>query len=377
METTTYGPDAVHEWLEFEDPANWGDFFRVNISFMLSHYACIYGAGCPSIKADLPNEHKGCCSQGVTIREGDDLDNVIARVAQLTDAECANLDYIKEHTTPTNAGWAQNLHGRPYKTRKKDGACIFANPVPTKEGDPPMGCSFHHLANRLGVSHVETKPDICWRVPIWTDYQELPTGGDMTIITAMSTAEWGGWSYRRRGIVLDEAETMPLSVPDDRLDDALTSNALAWWCIDTPDAYGGEKSFYVSHQDELTKLMGEKAYNRLCGLLETYGERKFKMPGELVNGGQPTIIPITNLYESLRQRRDERDRNAGRTEDRGGEAGPADGTGPGGVVVVGVESRGGSEATAPGHGVQDGGHIPPVPEHGGMPDTAGETGVTE
>ena len=161
---------AVIEWLEFAHPEKDDYMFRVNVSLMLSGYQCIYGSGCPSIKADLPREEVGCCAQGVTFEDREDYEHVEKMVGELTDADCARLDHVQ------NKGWyVRSPKGDPRNTRKVGGGCIFANPVPEKPGDPPMGCSFHALADRTGRHHSDTKPEICWSVPIYTE--ETASGG--------------------------------------------------------------------------------------------------------------------------------------------------------------------------------------------------------
>lgn len=329
MDSTTYGPEAVHEWVEFEDPGNPGEFFRVNVSFMLSNYHCMYGS-CTGIKSNTvgSNADIACCSQGVAFVDDDDIAQVRRSVAMLDDTNWANKAYADAHTEPGKEGWAQNLKGKPYKTRKLNGRCIFSNPTPTKPGDPNQGCAFHVLADQKGMSYLDTKPDTCWKVPLFFDYDETTSGNYRTTITAMSTGEWGGMDSSENGLIYDDATNMPVDAADEDLDLALDKTYLAWWCIDTPDAYSGKDPFYVYSHEELTRTMGKPAYDRLCELLEMWGDRKFKMMGEQVNDGKPTIATIGSLYASLHKRRDARDAAAKA-------AGAGDGDTSGSTATVG------------------------------------------
>lgn len=280
---TNYLPESVHEWLEFADPDDPDEFFRIDLTFFLSHYNCIYGRGCPSIKLQkTEDESVGCCSQGASFCSQEDYENVADQVEKLTYADCANLDHVNEHGWFVRApsGYARNL-------RKLGNKCIFANPVPTEPGDPPMGCSFHHLADRLGVSFVKTKPETCWKVPMFFDEQLTTSGNTVTIIGAMTRAEWGG--------------SLPQDWDDDS--DVARSSYLGWWCMDTPDAYNGDRPYYQTNKEELTEVMGAAAYEYMCKLIAEYSPRKFKMQGELVNSGQPTIATVSSVFAQLRERR--------------------------------------------------------------------------
>lgn len=284
MQGAQYKPGAVHEWLEFANPDQEGHFWRINVSFFLSRYNCIYGRGCCGTKGDLPRVSVGCCAQGTTFEDADDLERVIGFVSELTEADTPRLDYIR------NKGWniKSPKTGIPYKTRKVDGACIFSNPEPQKEGDPPMGCAFHHLADRTGRNFNDTKPIICWTNPlkIYAEVVDPRDEVEVTTLSAHSASAWGGYDA-----YVDEetGEQVP--------------GYFDYWCIDTPDAYTGDDLYYRSEKEVLVRVMGEASYARLCELLGEYGERKFPMPGELVNDGKPMIASIVSLNQSLREKR--------------------------------------------------------------------------
>ena len=283
-----YGPGAKTEWIEFMDAREGEEYrnhcIRINASFFLSNYNCTYGSGCKGTKyVDGKTDEAGaCCVQGVTFVSQEDFDHVSAMVEELTDADCADLDHVR------NKGWfisRPSGEQPPSKTRKLGGSCIFANPMPTKEGDPPMGCAFHHLAERTGRSHVDTKPETCWLVPITLDTRQVEDLQDTryTILSAVSATSWAGHD--------GEYDPEP--------GDEIMEPYFDYWCTDTPDAYNGKEKFWVYSEREITKLIGPENYVRLGEVLAEYGDRKFPMPGELENDGKPMIANLISLKRSL------------------------------------------------------------------------------
>jgi len=255
------------EWLTFPAPEDPDRQFRVNVSFLLSNYMCIFGQGCPGSLNKRPDADYGCCERGVTFIDDDDFSHVAEMVGQLTAEDCDNIDHIRDK------GWyLSSRSGKPYKTRKVGSLCIFGNRTGGAAGK--SGCAFHHLAARQGKHHTETKPFICWSVPLNFSSEDPvePGGLETTIVSAFSADAWGATD--------DDEET------DGR-------GHLGWWCIDTPDAYRGALPVYRSFEHELRKGMGsDAAYERMVELLEPLERPRFPMPGQLRNGGLPMIGQI-------------------------------------------------------------------------------------
>lgn len=266
MRGTIHKPGATTEWLEFVDPEDPEMLFRVNVSFLTSGYNCIFGRGCPGLLNRGVDYTRGCCERGVTFVNDEDYENIQKSVDMLTEEDCDNLEHVQEK------GWAmKSPKGKPYKTKKVNGACIFRNTTPGREG-----CAFHVLGMRVGVNPAELKPNICWTVPIrsevdWDDRHDV----FVHTISAWDADDWGGTDD-------DEEES--------------GRGHMGYWCIDTPDAYNGLQPMYQSHAYELTKLMGESGYNELCRLFKERGydsgQRPVgKMPGEVRNEGRP-MLPL-------------------------------------------------------------------------------------
>jgi hypothetical protein len=251
------------DWITFPAPDDPDRQYRVNVSFLLSNYECIFGRGCPGVFARNPQPDVGCCGRGVTFMDDDDLEHVSRMVDELTALDCDNLEHVRKR------GWhIRGRSGKPYKTRKLSGACIFANRSGGPTGKP--GCAFHHLAQRTGRHPSETKPFICWTVPLnfSSEDPEEPGGRATTIVSAFSADAWGG---------------------TDDPDDPDGVGHVHYWCIDTPDAYRGARPVYRSLEHELRRGMGDAAYERMVELLEPIERPRFPMPGQLGSHRLPLL----------------------------------------------------------------------------------------
>ena len=204
--------------MEFSDPAAPDERrFRVNTTFLLSNYECIFGQGCPSIKPQMDTRHDcGCCNQGAGFYDQDDVKNVAKWFKKLTfkDMPEDKLRHARKH------GWTvRNSKGEAYKTRKLNGACIFANEKSDDPDAPPSGCAFHVLGNRLGIDHTKIKPEVCWTVPLLVLHDGETTGREerpeLITITAQGRGEWGG-DYPTDYTDLEQVES---------------GAYLGWWCV--------------------------------------------------------------------------------------------------------------------------------------------------
>src|SRR5690348_4528554 len=93
MRGTLNNGTAVIDWLEFFDPQNPEQKYKVNVSLILSGYGCIYGAGCPGLLNRGVQPDVGCCERGVTFTDEADFDNVKRNVALLTEDDWDNIDH--------------------------------------------------------------------------------------------------------------------------------------------------------------------------------------------------------------------------------------------------------------------------------------------
>jgi hypothetical protein len=102
------------------------------------------------------------------------------------------------------------------------------------------GCALHALALREGRHPLETKPDVCWQLPIRRSYRTVERPDD-TGYVEVSIGE-----YDRRGW-------------------GPGGHDLDWYCSANTEAHVGAEPLYVSSAAELVALMGQPAYDVLAG----------------------------------------------------------------------------------------------------------------
>ena len=176
-------------WIEFQDPADADQVYRCDLTWLTSSWTCIFGSGCQGIYAGRPDD--GCCTLGAHFSDSDDEERVATWAARLDGEHWQHRgEALDRRGRLVRKGWTETDEEGDRKTRVVDGACIFLN-RPGFPGGP--GCALHGLAIRNDVHFVETKPDVCWQLPIRRTFRtvELP---DDTSYLEISIGE-----YDRRG----------------------------------------------------------------------------------------------------------------------------------------------------------------------------------
>ena len=235
------GLDLTREWIEFVDPADDGHRVRADLTWLLSRWTCIFGRGCHGILEDRPDD--GCCSHGAFFSDRPDEKRTKAFAAELTPAQWQFHDVGHD-----GAGGKLNVVERDNigddenrrRTRRHDGACIFLNRPGFATG---QGCALHAMALLTGRHPVETKPEVCWQLPMRRE-QEWVDRPDETRILVSTVTEFDRRGWGEGG------------------------HDLAWYCSGSPDAHVGTEPVYVSNSAEITELIGGAAYAelaRLCG----------------------------------------------------------------------------------------------------------------
>ncbi len=228
--------DFAREWVEFSDPSDPERLVRADLTWLLSSWTCIYGQGCHGVVEGRADD--GCCSHGAFYADDEDERRVAGFAAQLRKKDWQHAE------TGRRKGISQDdeLEGEPARrTRTVDGACVFLNRPGFRGG---AGCALHALALRLGRHPLETKPDVCWQLPIrrTEEWEDRP---DETQVLVTTIGE-----FDRRGWGPGGAD-------------------LHWWCSQSPEAHVGAAPLFVSYGPELAALVGEAAYAelvRLCTL---------------------------------------------------------------------------------------------------------------
>lgn len=241
--------DIARTWLEFPDPsgpvsvAEGGgsdpaeQVFRCDLTWLTSSWTCIFGRGCRGLYTDRPDD--GCCTLGAHLSDADDEKRVAAEVPRLTPT------MWQHHRTGLVDGWTETDEDGARKTRVVDGACVFHN----RPGFAPgtfadgAGCALHVLALAEGRQPLETKPDVCWQLPLrrWYDTVHRPDG---TSYLQVTIAE-----YDRRGW-------------------GAGGHDLDWYCTGNPAAHVSPQPLFRSLRAELVELIGEPAYDVLAAHCE-------------------------------------------------------------------------------------------------------------
>src|SRR4051794_539932 len=230
-------------YAEFVDPAEADQVFRCDLTWLTSYWTCIFGRGCRGIYADRPDD--GCCTLGAHFADPGDERRVNRAARQLTAelwqyrAEARSGGWVEFEDQTTVADGARP--GR--KPRVVDDACIFL----TRPGFPAgHGCALHLLAVRQGRSTVETKPDVCWQLPVRRQFRTV-TRSDDTTYTEITLGEYGRDGWGPGGHDLD------------------------WYCTANPEAHVGVEPLYRSGPAAMVALMVEPAYATLVQLCEEVG----------------------------------------------------------------------------------------------------------
>ena len=97
----------------------------------------------------------------------------------------------------------------------------------------------------LEKNPLETKPDVCWQLPIRRTFRNVERQ-DGTTYTEVSIGE-----YDRRGW-------------------GPGGHDLDWYCSGNTEAHVARRAVYVTHEAELTALMGKAAYDELVRHCEAH-----------------------------------------------------------------------------------------------------------
>ncbi|WP_185994511.1 hypothetical protein [Nocardioides campestrisoli] len=232
-------------FVEFVDPADEEQVFRCDLTWLTSAYTCIFGQGCQGIYADAPDT--GCCTLGAHFSDADDERRVASYVAQLT-PELWQFHPGREVRT---GDWVEVEPDGERKTAtlEVDGqqACVFHNrsDFAPHTGAGGAGCALHGLALAQGRNPLETKPDVCWQLPIRRTYRTVERP-DETSYTEVTISE-----YDRRGW-------------------GPGGHDLDWYCSGNTEAHVAVEPLYLTSAAELVELMGRPAYEELARHCEAH-----------------------------------------------------------------------------------------------------------
>ncbi len=200
-----------------------------DVTFLLSGWQCIYGAGCQGVLTGPAAElEQGCCSYGAHFTDDADAARVLAAASGLTAAQW------QFRRRGLRGGMVQTDTDGSTMTRLVDGACIFLN----RPGfDGGAGCALHRAALEAGDRPMDLKPDVCWQLPLRREDSTDARGQVTSTVTQWDRRHWG----------------------DGGAD-------FHWWCTSAPEAFGGRTPAYRALREELVGLCGAEVY----ALVATY-----------------------------------------------------------------------------------------------------------
>jgi hypothetical protein len=237
--------DFPRAHVEFVNPDDETEVLRCDLTWLTSAYTCIFGAGCPGIFGSSPEA--GCCTLGAHFADREDEDRVAGYVAQLTPEhwqfhpgrKVRKKDWIETDEDGERKTLAIEVDGQR--------GCIFHNRTDfaPSGGGGGAGCALHGLALEQGREPLETKPDVCWQLPIRRTFRtvERPDG---TSYTEVSIGE-----YDRRGW-------------------GPGGHDLDWYCSGNTEAHVAMEPVYVTNRPELIALIGQAAYDELARHCEAH-----------------------------------------------------------------------------------------------------------
>ncbi len=230
--------DFPRAWVEFVNPADETEMIRGDLTWLTSRFTCIFGQGCRGIYADSPDA--GCCTLGAHFADAEDEERVAGHVARLT----PELWQQRPAGEPTREDWVELDADGERKTRAVDidghQACVFHNRPDFRSPQAPgAGCALHALALAEGREPLETKPDVCWQLPIRRTFRDVERA-DGSTYTEVTVTE-----YDRRGW-------------------GAGGHDLDWYCSGNTEAHVGTQPVYLTNRAELVELLGPAAYDVLA-----------------------------------------------------------------------------------------------------------------
>ena len=242
------GPKGpTREWVSFEDPKEEGRTWRIDVTFMLSSWECIFGCGCQGVlTGPTPERVQGCCSYGAHFTDRKDRDHVVKLAKEMPPDVWEFAEVGRKKGIYCKAG--KDEEGKTeWRTRIHKDACIFLNRLGFEAGP---GCALHIWGARTNQHHSDVKPEVCWQVPVRREDEPQDDGTVISTLTEFGRSGWGEGG-------------------DD----------FWWWCTEDSkpvSAFTGSDPVYRSMEVELRKMVGDKLYDMMAAYLD--GRRAAQPP---------------------------------------------------------------------------------------------------
>jgi hypothetical protein len=205
--------------------------WEIDVTFLTSGWQCIFGRGCQGVLTEpAPELIQGCCSYGAHANDRKDHDHIERVARRLTDDEWQFRKVGRKKGV-----WAA-VGKKEWRTRLVDDACIFLNRPGFAAGP---GCALHLHAMNRDVHFSETKPTVCWQLPLRSWDRDEDDGSVTSVLSEFAREGWGEGGEE-----------------------------FAWWCTEAPEAFGGAEPVYKAMEVELRKMLGDDVYEQLAKYLD-------------------------------------------------------------------------------------------------------------
>lgn len=247
-------PVFPRAWLDIPDQAGLARVYRCDLTWLTSRWQCIYGRGCPGTR----RAHQGCCTVGAHWSDSSDRERVEACALRLPGElwQFREVGQAEGVTIPDD----EDGEGR---TRIVEGACVFLNRPGFTAGP---GCALHLLALREGRPPLETKPDVCWQIPLRLSYAWEPVAGVSTLIVTVGEYDRAAWGPGGAD--------------------------MNWWCSGHTDAHTAGRPLYQACARELTALLGPATYARLARVCDQRCRSLYRPRPHPADPPARTFLPV-------------------------------------------------------------------------------------
>ncbi len=244
--TKVVGP--TREWVTISVAGKSREQYQIDVTYLTSNYRCLFGDGCCGVLTEpTPELNQGCCSYGAHADDDEDLRRTERMAKEL------RPDEWQFKSQGTRRGIWKKSGKDEWSTRLVDDACIFLNRPGFEAG---AGCALHLLAVRKNVHFAETKPTVCWQLPLRKIEREEEDGSTTHVITEFARVGWGDGG-----------------------------DQFGWWCTEAPEAFSGSEPVYKSMEAELRAMMGDAVYESVA----VYLDQRMQMTETVAH---PASIPI-------------------------------------------------------------------------------------
>ena len=241
---------ASREWITIPVPGKDKKQWQIDVTFLASSYRCIFGQGCQGVLTEPAAELvQGCCSYGAHANDKKDQEKITKLSKKLTDDE-----WQFRNVGMKKGVWAK-VGKDDYRTRLVDDACVFLNRPGFAAGP---GCALHVHAQNHGKHFVDTKPIVCWQLPIRTMDRDEEDESITTVLTEFGRDGWGEGGEE-----------------------------FAWWCTEAKEAFTGAEPVYKSMEAELRATLGDDVYEQVCKYMDT------RVSGAAPPLPHPAEVPVT------------------------------------------------------------------------------------